>query len=328
MLLDSMNQMMTYQLLSKTRLKRRRKIERSPTNQSRQLALRSWNKEVSNSFPTSHKLLKEEEEVVVKHPEVEAEAEVVVTVEEIEEVEEEEEVAEEAEVVIDQEREEPTLMETQSNLPTDQEEMVQLRAEEVTEKINLAEVEEEEERTVTEEVALEPTKLLFISKRAKTSLKKKRPLRLLNQNQLLRWKPSVYQLTISLQAKPRPQERKPELLKVSRVPKLKLLQVKRFIKLQSSRRDSLLTTLRLLMLQSTPCSDSKPEVTMMYHQEVAEEETEVEEEEEPRVAVAEDKMPSKPLELPTTISQLCEHEDLLDLDQKCCLIHQCSINGV
>lgn len=266
--------------------------------------------------------------MVVKHPEVEAEAEVVVTVEEIEEVEEEEEVAEEAEVVIDQEREEPTLMETQSNLPTDQEEMVQLRAEEVTEKINLAEVAEEEERTVTEEVALEPTKLLFISKRAKTSSKKKRPLRLLNQNQLLRWKPSVSPLTISLQAKPRPKERKPELLKVSRVPKLKLLPVKRFIKLQSSRRDSLLTTLRLLMLQSTPCSDSKPEVTMMYHQEVAEEETEVEEEEEPRVAVAEDKMPSKPLELPTTISQLCEHEDLLDLDQKCCLIHQCSINGV
>lgn len=70
-------------------------------------------------------------------------------------------------------------------------------------------------------------------------------------------------------------------------------------------------------------------MTEMFHQEeeeVAEEAEEVAEV-EPK-AVAEDKMPSKLLELPTTTSQLCESEDLFDLNQECCLIHQCSTNGV
>jgi len=221
-------------------------------------------------------------------------------------------VAEVAEVAM---KEELMLMETQSNHQTDQEEMDQLKAEEVTDKTNLEEVAEVQESKATEEEVLEPTKLLYTSKKVKTLLKKKRPPKLLNQNQSLKWKLLVFQLTISSQEKPELKERKPELLKVSKVPKLKLILKKKFIKLLSLSRD-MLPTLRQLIQASTPCSDSKPEVTMMFHQEVAEVETEEEEEAEPRVAVAEDKMPNKPLELPTTTSQLCEHEDLLDLNQK------------
>jgi hypothetical protein len=71
------------------------------------------------------------------------------------------------------------------------------------------------------------------------------------------------------------------------------------------------TTPRRLILLSTNCSDSKPEVMMteMFHPEV--EEAAIEEAE-----VVADKMPSMPLELPMTISQLCEHEDHLDLQSK------------
>ena len=76
---------------------------------------------------------------------------------------------------------------------------------------------------------------------------------------------------------------------------------------------------RRLMHPSTLCSDSKLQsmTTEMFHPEeeevaeVAEEVAEV----EPK-AVAEDKMPSKLLELPTTTSQLCESEDLFDLQSK------------
>lgn len=63
--------------------------------------------------------------------------------------------------------------------------------------------------------------------------------------------------------------------------------------------------------------------TKMFHQEVEEveeveevapEEEEAEKEEETELkVVAEDKMPSKLLRLPMTISQLCEPEDLFDL---------------
>lgn len=64
-------------------------------------------------------------------------------------------------------------------------------------------------------------------------------------------------------------------------------------------------------------------------EEVEEVAEEVPEEEDKKVAeAAEDKMPNKLSRSLTKISQLCETEDLFDLNQKCCLIHQCSINGV
>lgn len=73
----------------------------------------------------------------------------------------------------------------------------------------------------------------------------------------------------------------------------------------------------------------------MFHQEVEEEEEVAEEEAEvvveeetPKEVEAEDKMPNRLSRLQMTISQLCETEDLFDLNQESCLIHHCSFNGV
>lgn len=126
------------------------------------------------------------------------------------------------------------LMETQSNHKTDKEDQtVHQRAEEVTDKISLAEEAEEPERTVTEEVEPEPTKPLSTSKRDKTLLRKKSTSKKKSsQNQLLRWKPSVSPLTISFQERPQLKEEKPEQLKVSRE-RPKLSPMKRFIRVPS-----------------------------------------------------------------------------------------------
>merc|ERR1712166_1104576 len=108
--------------------------------------------------------------------------------------------------------------ETQSTLQTDKEETVHQRAEEVIDKINLAEEEEELEETVTEEVVLEPTKPLLTSKRVKTLPKKRRLLKnqRLNQSQLLKWKLLVSQLMISLPERQRLPRNKLKQVKVSK----------------------------------------------------------------------------------------------------------------
>jgi len=106
-------------------------------------------------------------------------------------------------------------METQSNPKTDKEDQrVNLKPEEVTDKINLEEAEEVIERMVTEEVALEPIKQDPTSKREEMLPKKKRSPKSRSQNQLLKWKPSVSPSTISSLERPRLRRGKPEQLKV------------------------------------------------------------------------------------------------------------------
>ena len=204
------------------RLKRRRKKERSPTNQARHsLTPEPWKPVVSNTLPRtvspSHK-----EVAPTEAAEVAAEAEAVAT-EAAVEVEVDKEVTEEVAEVVVTDQLDSTLMETQSNHRTDREDqMAHLRAEEATDKTSLAEAAEEPERTVTEEVAPEPTKPLSTSKRDKTSSRKKSmPKKRPSQNQSLRWKPSVSPLTISSQERPRLRRKLLEKPKASREPRPK-----------------------------------------------------------------------------------------------------------